>query len=59
VRRPSPEAPKYFADQPGHTIDLARSLRLRVVAEGAEDAATWEALESAGLLEAWLPVAVS
>jgi diguanylate cyclase (GGDEF)-like protein len=58
-----------------HTIDLARSLRLRVVAEGAEDAETWAALESAGCdlgqgyflsrplpaveLEAWLPAAVS
>jgi diguanylate cyclase (GGDEF)-like protein len=57
-----------------HTIDLARSLRLRVVAEGAEDAATWAALESAGCdlgqgfflsrpipaaeLEAWLPTPV-
>jgi diguanylate cyclase (GGDEF)-like protein len=58
-----------------HTIDLARSLRLRVVAEGAEDAETWAALESAGCdlgqgyflsrpipaaqLEAWLPATVS
>jgi EAL domain-containing protein (putative c-di-GMP-specific phosphodiesterase class I) len=58
-----------------HTIDLARSLRLRVVAEGAEDAETWAALESAGCdlgqgyflsrpipaaaLEAWLPAPVS
>jgi diguanylate cyclase len=58
-----------------HTIDLARSLRLRVVAEGAEDAATWTALQDAGCdlgqgyflsrpvpaaqLEAWLPAAVS
>ena len=30
------------------TIDLARSLRLRVVAEGAEDEATWAALRAAG-----------
>ena len=30
------------------TVDLARALRLRVVAEGAEDAATWAALASAG-----------
>jgi diguanylate cyclase (GGDEF)-like protein len=58
-----------------HTIDLARSLRLRVVAEGAEDAETWAALERAGCdlgqgfflsrpvpaaeLEAWLPAPVS
>jgi diguanylate cyclase (GGDEF)-like protein len=58
-----------------HTIDLARSLQLRVVAEGAEDEETWTALERAGCdlgqgyflsrpvpaaeLEAWLPAAVS
>jgi diguanylate cyclase (GGDEF)-like protein len=58
-----------------HTIDLARSLRLRVVAEGAEDSETWEALAQAGCdlcqgyflsrplpaaeLEAWLGAPVS
>jgi diguanylate cyclase len=30
------------------TVDLGRSLRLRVVAEGAEDDATWSALQAAG-----------
>jgi EAL domain-containing protein (putative c-di-GMP-specific phosphodiesterase class I) len=30
------------------TVDLGRSLRLRVVAEGAEDAETWLALQAAG-----------
>ena len=30
------------------TVDLGRSLRLRVVAEGAEDEATWRALQAAG-----------
>ena len=30
------------------TIDLARALRLRVVAEGVEDLATWTALNELG-----------
>jgi diguanylate cyclase len=30
------------------TVQLSRALRLRMVAEGAEDAATWNALRSAG-----------